>query len=123
MENQVIRSSFGLHSLAYIHFICFMPNKNRRKRQTGLNKVWTDARVTNVVGPLVRQLRQQRGCTQEQLAAQCQVRGLNLTRSTLAKIEARLRFIKACELFIIAKVLNVPMEDFYPPGFGGRRRS
>jgi len=99
-----------------------MPLKNRRKKQTGLNKVWADAKTANVVGLLVRELRRKCGFTQEQLAAQCQVRGLNLTRSTLAKIEARLRFIKACELFIIAKVLNVPMEDFYPPGFGGRRK-
>jgi transcriptional regulator with XRE-family HTH domain len=96
-----------------------MPNKHRRKNQTGLNKVWVDGKKANVVGPLVRELRRKCGFTQEQLSARCQVRGLNLTRSTLAKIEARLRFIKACELFIIAKVLNVPMEDFYPPGFGG----
>ncbi|GEM_PF-574496 len=98
-----------------------MPNKNRRKQKTELNKVWADGRTANVVGRLVRALRRKGGFTQEQLAARCQVRGLNLTRSTLAKIEARVRFLKACELFIIAKVLNVPMEDFYPPGFGGRR--
>jgi transcriptional regulator with XRE-family HTH domain len=98
-----------------------MPHKNRRKKQTGLNKVWADGKTANVVGLLVRKLRRERGLTQEQLSAQCQVRGLNLTRGTLAKIEARLRFIKACELFIIARVMNVPMEHFYPPGFGDRR--
>ena len=98
-----------------------MPHKHRRKNQTGLNKVWADGQTANVVGRLVRELRRKCGFTQEQLSARCQVRGLNLTRSTLAKIEARVRFIKACELFIIAKVLNLPMEDFYPPGFGGRR--
>ncbi len=57
--------------------------------------------------------------TQEQLAARCQVQGLNLSRSTLAKIEAQVRLLKACELFIIAKILKVPMERFYPEGFGG----
>lgn len=97
-----------------------MANKNRRKTP-GLNTAWADGKRANVVGPLVRELRQQRGCTQEELSAQCRVRGLNLTRSTLAKIEACLRFIKACELYIIAKVLNVPMEHFYPPGFGELR--
>ena len=86
-----------------------------------MNKVWADGKTANIVGRLVRELRRKRGFTQEQLSARCQVRGLNLTRSTLAKIEARVWFIKACELFIIARVLNVPMEDFYPPGFGGRR--
>ena len=93
-----------------------------RKRQLGLNKVWTDGKTANIVGRLVRKMRQQRGWTQDQLSAQCQVRGLNLTRSTLAKIEARVRFIRACELFIIAKVLNVPMDNFYPPGFGDSKR-
>lgn len=97
-----------------------MPNQSRRKKPTGLEKVWAGGKTANIVGLLVRKRRRERGLTQEQLAAQCQVRGLNLTRSTLAKIEARLRFIKACELFIIAKVLNVPMEQFYPPGFGDR---
>ncbi|MBI3853111.1 MAG: helix-turn-helix transcriptional regulator [Verrucomicrobia bacterium] len=98
-----------------------MANKNRRNKNTDLNKVWANGKTANVVGLLVRKLRRERGLTQEQLAAQCQVRGLNLSRSTLAKIEARVRFIKACELFIIAKVLNVAMEDFYPADFGGRR--
>ncbi|MFM8470350.1 MAG: hypothetical protein ACKODH_10325 [Limisphaerales bacterium] len=52
------------------------------------------------------------------MAARCQLLGLDLTRGTLAKIEAQIRLLKACELFIIARVLNVPMEHFYPAGFG-----
>ena len=95
-----------------------MPNKNRRKKKRGVDKVWIDGNKANVVGLLIRKLRRQFGFTQEQLAAQCQVRGLNLSRGTLAKIEARIRLIKACELYIIAKVLKVPMEYFYPPDFG-----
>lgn len=58
------------------------------------------------------------GLTQKELAALCQRKGLPLTRGTLAKIESGLRFIKAGELFIIAKALNLPLERFYPPGFG-----
>ena len=95
--------------------------RNRgRKPKTNLDKIWLGRTSRNVVGPKIRKLRNQKQLTQEQLAAQCQVRGLNLMRGTLAKIEARLRFIKACELFVIAKVLKVPMESFYPPKFGVR---
>ena len=72
----------------------------------------------NVIGPALRRHRQQVGLTQKELAARCHDLGLKLTRSTLAKIESMVRYVKACELFIIAKVLRVALEDFYPPGFG-----
>ena len=73
---------------------------------------------TNVIGPQLRAHRAKAGLTQKELAALCQRRGLDLTRGTLAKIESGSRFVKACELFIIAKSLNVPIERFFPPGFG-----
>ncbi len=73
--------------------------------------------MANVVGPALRRFRNERGLTQEQLAAQCQVRGINLTRGTLAKIEAQVRFVKACELFVIGKILKVPLEHFFTPEF------
>jgi len=95
-----------------------MERKRSKPKKTKVDGVWTDKTTMNVVGQAIRRLRLHRELTQEQLAAKCQVRGLNLTRGTLAKIEARLRFVKACELFIIAKVLRVSMEHFYPPGFG-----
>lgn len=72
----------------------------------------------NVVGARLRQIRTELGLTQEELAARCQVLGLDMARGTLAKIEARVRLLKACELFIIAKVLKLPMEHFYPADFG-----
>ena len=97
-------------------------NTCRRKRKSGLDRIWVDEKMANVVGMFVRKMRTQYGLTQEQLVAKCQLRGLNLSRSTLAKIEARVRFVKACELFIIAKVLDRPMEDFYPSNFGLRSR-
>ena len=39
-------------------------------------------------------------------------------RAQLGQIEAQIRMLKACELFIIARVLNVPMERFYPDEYG-----
>ncbi len=72
----------------------------------------------NVVGPLLRSHRTKAGLTQKELVALCEPRGLKLTRATLAKIESGVRFVKACELFIIAKALEVPLERFYPPNFG-----
>ncbi|MEN9575068.1 MAG: hypothetical protein RL514_2923 [Verrucomicrobiota bacterium] len=77
---------------------------------------------SNVVGPLLRTHLTKADLTQKELAALCERRGLKLTRATLAKIESRVRFVKACELFIIAKALKVPLERFYPPGFGQNLR-
>lgn len=78
-------------------------------------------KIANVVGPLLRKFRMAAGLTQKELAARCEERGLKLTRSCLAKIESQRRFITACDLFIIAKVLDKPLKSFYPPGFGGRQ--
>lgn len=72
----------------------------------------------NVIGPLLRAHRAKAGLTQKELAELCQRKGLGMTRGTLAKIESGARFVKACELFIIAKALKVPLDRFYPPGFG-----
>lgn len=91
---------------------------HRNNRSSGLDKVWLSDGASNVVGQNIRRLRREQKLTQEQLVAKCQIRGLNLSRGTLAKIEARLRFVKACELYVIAKAMKVPMEAFYPPGFG-----
>lgn len=72
----------------------------------------------NVIGPQLRAFRVKAGLTQKELATLCERKGLKLTRGTLAKIESGVRFIKACELFVIAKALKVPLERFYPPDFG-----
>ena len=83
-----------------------------------MKKIRPTALPPNVVGPLVRKFRRQAGLSQKELAGRCEERGVKLTRGTLAKIESQVRFIKACELFIIAKVLKIPIQRFYPPGFG-----
>ena len=80
-----------------------------------------DTKRANVVGAHLRNIRNEVGFTHERLARGCQALGMNVSRSALAKIEAQIRLLKACELFIIAKVLNVPMERFYPKGFGDPR--
>lgn len=90
----------------------------------------TKASQANVVGGALRKYRTKAGLTQKELAARCDLLGLKLTRGTLAKIEAQVRYVKACELFIIAKVLCVTLENFYPADFGngaagarGKRRA
>ena len=93
---------------------------SRRINMAGKQTKWMP-NFPNLVGPQVRKFRMASELSQKELAARCEARGLKLARGTLAKIESRLRLTTACELFIIATVLDVPMERFFPPGFGGRR--
>lgn len=68
----------------------------------------------NTVGPQVRRLREARGLTQEQLAAKCQTKGLDITRGTLAKIESRVRAIYDDELHILATILRCSADELFP---------
>jgi len=72
------------------------------------------ATTRNIVGPQIRKLRDQQGLTQEELAARCDINGFDLSRSTLAKIEAQLRCVTDSELLAIADSLRVPMNALFP---------
>lgn len=63
------------------------------------------------VGQKIRRLRGLRGLTQEQLAAQLQTNGCDVTRSALAKIEVGQRHIYVDELYFLAKILQVTVDE------------
>lgn len=69
----------------------------------------------NIVGSQIRKLRYQQNLTQELFAARCSVRGMDLSRGTLAKIEAQVRCVTDAELLIIAEALRAEIRDLYPP--------
>ena len=64
-----------------------------------------------LVGQKIRQLRKQRGLTQEQLAAQLQTNNCDITRSALAKIEAGQRHIYLDEFKMLSSLLQVSYEE------------
>lgn len=68
----------------------------------------------NIVGPQIRKLRYQQNLTQEMFAAKCSVRGLDLSRGTLSKIEAQLRCVTDAELIVLAEALKVELTELYP---------
>lgn len=63
------------------------------------------------VGKRICDLRNARKLTQEQLAAQLQVRGCDITRSALAKIEVGQRHIYVDELKVFREILDVAYDD------------
>ena len=71
-------------------------------------------RPRNIVGPEVRKLREKRGLTQPALVAKCNLLGWGISRESLAKIEAQIRWVADFELACLAKVLNVSIEVLMP---------
>jgi transcriptional regulator with XRE-family HTH domain len=60
-----------------------------------------------MVGPVVRQFREQQGLTQPMLVAKLNVQGWDISRETLAKIEAQIRWVADFELLWLADALGV----------------
>ena len=65
------------------------------------------------VGKNIRKYRKDRGMTQEQLSAQLQLYGCDISRGTLAKIEAGIRHISVEELNAIKTVLDIAYDDLF----------
>ena len=66
------------------------------------------------LGQRLRALRETKKLTQEQLSAQLQTRGCDITRSALAKMEVGQRHIYPDELFLLKVLLQVEFDDLFP---------
>ena len=65
-------------------------------------------------GPTISRLRRQRGWTQADFALHLQLAGWNISRSGVAKIEARLLQVGDCELCYLRQVLRVDVRELFP---------
>ncbi len=70
-----------------------------------------DAAYEKAVGQNIRKIRMMRKLSQEQVAAQLQVRGCDVTRSALAKIEVGQRHIYPDELKALKEIPSVSYDD------------
>lgn len=71
--------------------------------------------VRNIIGPQVRRLRAQRTLSQAELAVRLQLAGLDWGRVAVAKVESQIKKVGDAELLLLARVLQVKMEDLFPP--------
>ncbi len=78
-------------------------------------------RFKNNIGPQVRRYRYARTWSQSVLAAKLQVAGLDISRSGISKIEARLVFVDDRTLMYLADVLKVEVQDLFPKRAGNAR--
>jgi transcriptional regulator with XRE-family HTH domain len=73
----------------------------------------------NLIGPQLRKLRLARKLTQEQLAARAAANGWDVSRITIAKIEARLRYVSDVEVVFFATLLKVSYAALLPTSSKG----
>ena len=72
-----------------------------------------DQQYSERMGRHLAKLRQDKGLTQEQLAARLQVQGCDLTRSALAKIEVGQRHLYPDEIKALSGVLGISYEQIF----------
>lgn len=66
---------------------------------------------SNLISKNLRRLRKQQHLSQEELAAQMQLLGVDINQRLISKIELNQRFVKDYELACICKILNVSERD------------
>ena len=72
------------------------------------------SKARNIIGSKIREVREQMGLTQDQIAAKCQILGFDLTRGTLAKIESRIRAVSDHEIPYLARALDCSIDSLFP---------
>lgn len=64
-------------------------------------------------GRNIRRIREKRKMTQDTLSAKLQVRGCDITRSAVAKMEVGQRHIYPDEIKLIREILNVSYDELF----------
>lgn len=72
---------------------------------------------SNIVGKNVERLRKARAIKQKDFIAQMQVLGCDINPTSYSKLEGQLRSATDMEIYVIAKILNVKMEELFPNSF------
>ncbi|MBQ8356621.1 MAG: helix-turn-helix transcriptional regulator [Clostridia bacterium] len=67
----------------------------------------------NMIGRRVEQLRKARGIKQRDFIARLQVEGLDINPTSYSKLEGQVRIATDKELFTIAKVLQVNINELF----------
>lgn len=72
-----------------------------------------NAEIEKRIGNNIRMLREQKHMTQDLLAAKLQLRGCDITRSAVAKIEVGQRHLYPDEILLIHEILGVSFDEIF----------
>ena len=67
----------------------------------------------NLIGKNVERMRKEKGIKQKDFIARLQVEGLDINPTSYSKLEGQVRSATDKEIFVIAKILNVKMEELF----------
>ena len=67
----------------------------------------------NIVGKKIEILRKERNISQKDFIARLQVAGLDINPTSYSKLEGQVRIATDKEIYVIAKALNVPLEEIF----------
>ena len=69
--------------------------------------------AANMVGKRIEQLRKSQGVKQKDFIARIQIMGCDMNPTSYSKLEGQLRSATDREIYVIAKILNVKMEELF----------
>ena len=67
----------------------------------------------NLVGRNIERLRKEQGIKQRDFIAKIQIMGCDINPTSYSKLEGQLRIASDKEIYVISKILNVPMEKLF----------
>ena len=67
----------------------------------------------NLVGKNIELLRKEKGIKQKDFIAQIQVMGCDMNPTSYSKLEGQIRSATDKEIFVIAKILGIPIEELF----------
>ncbi len=76
-------------------------------------RCFMNPKIEKKVGQNIRSLREKAGMTQEILATKLQLRGCDITRSAVAKIEVGQRHLYPDEIILIKEILGAEYDDIF----------
>lgn len=72
-----------------------------------------DGEKMNMVGKRVRQFRQEKNLSQQDLSNKLETVAVYICRGSVSRIEEQKRTVSDIELWGLAKILNKPIESFF----------
>ena len=72
--------------------------------------------TANMVGKNIERLRKEKGIKQKDFIAKIQVMGCDMNPTSYSKLEGQVRSATDKEIYVIAKILGVTMEQLFEEG-------
>lgn len=69
--------------------------------------------IETIIGKNIRELRESKKMTQEEIAAKLQLNGCDITRSAVAKIEVAQRHLYPDEIILLKNILGVSYDEIF----------